>query len=103
MRRFIGAGVKFSMGTDAPTFLNFLQDDPNATELAYMVELGMSPMEAIIAGTRNGAEALGMLDLLGTIEEGKIADVIVLDGDPLKSMEAMKRIVIVVKDGIRYK
>jgi imidazolonepropionase-like amidohydrolase len=103
MRRFIKAGVKFSMGTDAPTFLNFLQDDPNATELGYMVELGMSSMDAIIAGTRNGAEAIGMLDELGTIETGKIADVIVVDGDPLKSMEVMKRVVIVIKDGIRYK
>jgi len=103
MRRFIKAGVKFSMGTDAPTFLNFLQEDPNATELGYMVELGMSPMQAIIAGTRNGAEALGMLKDLGTIEPGKIADVIVVAGDPLKSMEAMKRVAVVVKDGVRYK
>jgi imidazolonepropionase-like amidohydrolase len=103
MRRFIRAGVKFSMGTDAPTFLNFLQEDPNATELADMVALGMSPMEAIIAGTRNGAEALGMLDVLGTIEEGKIADVILVEGDPLKSMKAMKRVVVVIKDGVRYK
>lgn len=103
MRRFIRAGVKFSMGTDAPTFLNFLQEDPNATELADMVELGMSPMEAIIAGTRHGAEALDMLDALGTIEEGKVADVIVVDGDPLKSIDVMKRVVIVIKDGIRYK
>jgi imidazolonepropionase-like amidohydrolase len=68
-----------------------------------MVELGMSSMDAIIAGTRNGAEAIGMLDELGTIETGKIADVIVVDGDPLKSMEVMKRVVIVIKDGIRYK
>ncbi|MEX2123444.1 MAG: amidohydrolase family protein [Woeseia sp.] len=103
MRRFINANVKFSMGTDAPTFLNFLQDDPNATELAYMVELGMSPMDAIIAGTRNGAEALGMLEDLGTIEKGKIADVIVVAGDPLKSMQAMKRVAVVIKDGVRYK
>jgi len=103
MRRFINANVKFSMGTDAPTFLNFLQDDPNALELAYMVELGMTPMEAIIAGTRNGAEAIGRLKDLGTLEEGKIADVIVVEGDPLESMEAMKRVVLVIKDGVRFK
>jgi len=103
MRRFIKAKVKFSMGTDAPTFLNFQQEDPNATELAYMVELGMSPMDALIAGTRNGAEAIGMLSDLGTIEAGKIADIIVVAGDPLTSMEAMKRIAVVIKDGIRYK
>lgn len=103
MRRFIEATAKFSMGTDAPTFLNFLQEDPNATELAYMVELGMTPMQAIIAGTRNGAEAIGMLDDLGTIEEGKIADIIVVAGDPLVSMDAMKRVAVVIKDGVRYK
>ncbi|MDZ4729710.1 MAG: amidohydrolase family protein [Xanthomonadales bacterium] len=103
MRRFINAGVKLSMGTDAPTFLNFLQDDPNAKELAYMVELGMTPMDAIMAGTRNGAEAIGMLDKLGTLEEGKIADIIVVAGNPLESMEAMKRVAVVIKDGIRYK
>jgi len=103
MRRFIDANVKFSMGTDAPTFLNFLQEDPNALELGYMVELGMSPMDAILAGTRNGAEAIGMADQLGTIEKGKIGDVIVVAGNPLESMEAMKRIAIVIKEGVRYK
>lgn len=103
MRRFIKANVKFSMGTDAPTFLNFLQEDPNAEELADMVELGMTPMDTLVAGTRNGAEAIGMLDELGTIEKGKIADIIVVAGNPLESMEAMKRIAVVIKDGVRYK
>ncbi|MEI9849902.1 MAG: amidohydrolase family protein [Sphingomonas sp.] len=103
MRRFIRHKVKFATGTDATAFLNFQQDDPNATEMGYMVEMGMSPMDAIIATTRIGAEASGMLDRLGTIEPGKIADVIVVAGDPLKSMDAMKRVAIVIKDGIRYK
>ena len=78
MRRFIKGGVKFWMGTDTPTFLNYQQEDPNANEMRYMVEMGMTPMQAIEASTRNGAEALGMLDQLGTIEEGKLADVIVV-------------------------
>lgn len=105
MRRFIKANIKFSMGTDAPTFLNYLQEDPNAEELADMVELGMTPMDTLIAGTRNGAEAIGMLDELGTIEieKGKIADIIVVAGHPLESMEAMKRIAVVIKDGIQFK
>lgn len=103
MRRFIKAGVKFSMGTDSTSFLNFQQDDPNALEMGYMVQMGMKPMDAIIASTRNGAEALGMLKDLGTIETGKLADVIVVAGDPLKNMEAMKRVAVVIKGGVRYK
>lgn len=103
MRRFIKAGVKFSMGTDATSFLNFQQDNPCATEMAYMVEMGMSPMDAIIASTRNGAELAGMLDRLGTLEVGKTADVIVVAGNPLETMEAMKRVAVVIKDGIRFK
>lgn len=103
MRRFIREGAKFSMGTDTPAFLNFQQEDPNANEMRYMVEMGMSPMDVIIASTRNGAEALGMLDELGTIEEGKLADVIVVAGNPLLDMEAMKRVYAVIKGGVRYK
>ncbi|MGF7147614.1 imidazolonepropionase-like amidohydrolase [Sphingomonas zeicaulis] len=103
MRRFIKAGVKFSMGTDSTSFLNFQQDDPNATEMAYMVELGMTPMDSIIASTRNGAEMLGMSSALGTVEVGKIADVIVVAGNPLEDIGVMKNVAIVIKDGIRFK
>src|SRR6185437_15504068 len=102
-RRFIRHKVKFAMGTDSGSFFNFLQDAPAATEMGYMVKMGMTPMEAIQAATRNGAELARMADKLGTIEAGKIADVIVVAGDPLKSMEAMKRVAFVIKDGIRFK
>ncbi|MFN2447937.1 MAG: amidohydrolase family protein [Vicinamibacterales bacterium] len=103
MRRFIKAGAKFAMGTDTGSFLNFQQEDPNANEMMYMVEMGMTPMQAIEASTRNGAEALGLLKDLGTIEKGKLADVIVVAGNPLQNMAAMKRVSIVVKGGVRYK
>jgi imidazolonepropionase-like amidohydrolase len=103
MRRFIKAGAKFSMGTDTGAFLNFQQEDPNAAELMLMVEMGMDPVRAIQAGTRNGAEALGLLKDLGTIENGKLADVIVVAGNPLQNMAAMKRVAYVVKGGVRYK
>ena len=68
-----------------------------------MVEMGMDPMSAIAAATRNGAEALGLLKDLGTIEKGKLADVIVVAGNPLLNMDAMKRVAYVVKGGVRYK
>jgi imidazolonepropionase-like amidohydrolase len=103
MRRFIRAGAKFSMGTDTPAFLNFQQEDPNANEMRYMVEMGMTPMQAIEASTRIGAEALGLSRELGTLEVGKLADVIVVAGNPLQDMRAMKRVHAVIKRGVRYK
>ena len=103
MSRFIREGAKFSLGTDTPSFLNFQQEDPNAVEYAYMVRHGMSPMDAIIAATRNGAEALGLEDELGTIEEGKLADVIVIAGNPLADISALKSVYSVIKGGVRYK
>ncbi len=57
----------------------------------------------IEAGTRNGAEALGLLKDLGTLEKGRLADVIVVAGNPLQNMSAMKRVAYVVKGGVRYK
>jgi imidazolonepropionase-like amidohydrolase len=103
VRRWLKAGVKLAMGTDGTTFLNFQQNAQEATEMATLVSLGMTPMQAIISATRTGAEVLGMQDRLGTIEEGKLADIILVEGDPLKDITAMRRVVYVVKDGIRFK
>jgi len=103
MRRFIKEGVEFSMGTDTGAFMDFQQEDPNAAEMMYMVEMGMDPMKAIEAATRNGAKALGLVNDLGTIETGKLADVIVVAGNPLQNMAAMKRVAYVIKGGVRYK
>ena len=103
MRRFIMAGAKFSTGTDTNSFLNFQQEDPMANEMMSMVEMGMPPADVIVASTRNGAEALGLVKDLGTVEKGKLADVIVVAGNPLERMEAMKRVAYVVKGGVRYK
>jgi imidazolonepropionase-like amidohydrolase len=103
MRQFIIAGAKFSTGTDTNSFLNFQQEDPMANEMASMVEMGMPPVDVIVASTKNGAEALGLLKDLGTVEKGKLADVIVVAGNPLQHMSAMKRVAYVVKGGVRYK
>jgi len=103
MRRFIQAGVKFFMATDSEAFLNFQQENPDANEMRYMVELGMTPLEAIRASTRNGAEALGILDQVGTLEVGKLADVIIVPGSPLTDIEVMKRVFVTIKGGVRYK
>ena len=103
MRRFIKAGVKFFMATDTGAFLNFQQQNPDVLEMRSMVELGMTPMEAILSATRNGAEALGILDDVGTLEEGKLADVIVVPGNPLLDINVMKRVYVTIKGGVRYK
>ncbi len=74
-----------------------------ANEMMSMVEMGMSPVDVIAASTRNGAQALGIVKDLGTVEKGKLADVIVVAGNPLAHMDAMKRVAYVVKGGVRYK
>jgi imidazolonepropionase-like amidohydrolase len=78
-RRAYAAGVKLVLGTDAGTPFNRHGD--NARELALMVKLGVAPVDALCAGTRNGAELLGKLDTLGSIEPGKLADLVLVDGD----------------------
>jgi imidazolonepropionase-like amidohydrolase len=78
-RRAYAAGVKLVLGTDAGTPFNRHGD--NARELALMVKLGVTPLDALRAGTRNGAELLGKLDSFGTIEPGKTADLVLVDGD----------------------
>jgi imidazolonepropionase-like amidohydrolase len=73
------SGVKLVLGTDAGTPFN--RHGENALEMALMVDLGAEPLDALRAGTRNGAELLGRLDDLGTIEPGKLADLVLCRGD----------------------
>ena len=82
------AGVKIGMGTDAGTPFNLHGN--NAWELELMVELGFSPTEALCAGTGVAAEIIGLGDSLGTVEAGKLADLIVVKGDPLTDVGLLK-------------
>lgn len=82
------AGVKIAMGTDAGTPFNLHGN--NAWELGLLVELGFSPMEALCAATGVAAEVVGLDDSLGTVEKGKLADLIVVDGDPLNDVGILK-------------
>ena len=95
-------GVNIAMGTD-------MGYDPqmgtNARELAVYVELGMKPMEAILTTTRNAARALKLDKDIGTIEAGKLADIIAVAGDPLKNIRCLqdkKNIQVVMKEGRVY-
>ena len=60
----------------------------------------MSPMQAIVAGTKNGAELLGLEEEIGTLEVGKQADLIVVDGDPVEDISQIENLVLVMKDGM---
>jgi len=91
------AGVKIAVGLD----LGGYATDPKvfAREFAVLHEAGMTPMEAIQAGTRVGAELLQWDDRLGTIEAGKLADIIAVPGNPLEDMSALERVSFVMIGG----
>jgi len=93
------AGVKIAFGTDAGVFAH----GKNYKEFEYMVEAGMPAMTAIKTATVNGAELLGMSDKIGSIEKGKLADIIAVEGDPITDIKLMKEVRFVMKDGVIYK
>ncbi len=93
------AGVKIAFGTDSGVSLHGY----NAYEFQYMVEAGMPAMEAIKAATITPAEIIGNQKDLGTIEVGKIADIIATDGNPLQDIKMMRKVSFVMKDGVIYK
>jgi imidazolonepropionase-like amidohydrolase len=95
--RAVAAGVKVAMGTDS----GVTPHGNNLRELGLMVEGGMTPMEAIEATTRSAAQLMGLDDELGTLEAGKRADLVVVDGDPLDLATLPDRIEAVYKDGAR--
>jgi imidazolonepropionase-like amidohydrolase len=68
-----------------------------------MAEAGMPPMETIRCATVNAADLLGMSESLGSIEKGKWADIVAVDGDPIKDIQAMGRMKFVMKNGVVYK
>ncbi|MCZ2839869.1 metal-dependent hydrolase family protein [Modestobacter sp. VKM Ac-2985] len=97
----VASGMRIAAGTDAGTPFNPHGD--LARELALMVHYGLTPMQTIIAATRGAAENLGLAHELGTLEVGKLADLIVVDGDPVADITATGRVVLVVKDGVVHR
>tara|TARA_R110002051_G_scaffold159536_6_gene230987 strand:- start:9014 stop:10294 length:1281 start_codon:yes stop_codon:yes gene_type:complete len=92
-------GVKIAFGTDAGVFPHGL----NAKEFGYMVEVGMPAIEAIQSATITNATLLGMSDELGQVKEGFLADVVAVQGDPLKEISVLEKVVFVMKNGVVYK
>jgi len=95
----IKAGVKICLGTD----LLPLPAELHAREFGELVKLGMTSMEAIRAATVVPAEMLGWNERLGTLEVGKLADIIAVAEDPLKNISALEKVVLVMKDGVVVK
>jgi imidazolonepropionase-like amidohydrolase len=93
--RAIAAGVKVAMGTDS----GVMPHGRNLRELGEMVKCGMSPGDALVATTRTAAELLGVLDDRGTVEPGKRADLVVVEGDPFDVDDIGERIAAVYQDG----
>lgn len=92
-------GVKIAFGTDAGVFPH----GENGKEFGYMVEAGMPAMEALKSATLVAAEVLGMSDKIGTIEKGKLADIVAVDENPLTNIKTMEKVSFVMKDGVVYK
>ena len=93
------AGVKIALGTDAAVYPHGL----NAHELAVYVRLGMTPLQAIQSATVTDAELLGWSDKIGSIEAGKWADIIAVDGDPLQDITTLQHVKFVMKGGQVFK
>jgi imidazolonepropionase-like amidohydrolase len=92
-------GVRILFGTDT----GVSPHGDNAVEFVYMVEAGMPPLEAIRAATIRPAEFLGIEDRLGSLESGKLADIVAAPGDVLDDVTAMRRVDFVMKDGVIYR
>ncbi|HVV04820.1 MAG TPA: amidohydrolase family protein [Puia sp.] len=93
------AGVKIAFGTDAGVYAH----GKNWIEFVYMTEAGMPPLEAIKCATLNAAELIGVSDKVGSIEKGKLADIVAVDGDPTQDIHVMGNMKFVMKDGVVYK
>ena len=102
VKQFVESGAIMGMGTDSGTPMNF-HTEALWREIKAHVDMGMSPQRAIMAATRvNARSVLGLPDR-GTIEPGKLADIIVVNGNPLFDITALSHVEVVVKDGVVYK
>jgi len=99
-KRAIAAGVKVALGTDAAVYPHGL----NARELdVYVNQFGMTPLAALQTGTLNAADLMGWTDKIGSLEVGKWADMIAVNGDPLKDVRILQHVPFVMKAGVIYK
>ena len=94
-------GVKIALGTDAGGF--DWKKTNQAKEFEYFVQAGMTPMQAIRAGTSIASELLGWSNTTGTVEAGKWADLVAVSGNPLKDITELQKVKFVMKGGVIFK
>jgi imidazolonepropionase-like amidohydrolase len=99
VRRALAAGVKIALGTDAAVYPH----GNNALEFVLMAADGMTPAQALRAGTWSAAELLGVEKTVGTLEPGKLADVVAVPGNPLDDIQLTQSVLFVMKDGVVYR
>ncbi len=99
VRKAISKGVKIGLGTDSAVYPH----GRNAGELAELVRVGMKPVDALRAATMTDAELFGLADKLGSLEAGKLADVIAVPGDPLADIAATQKVLFVMKEGVVFR
>jgi imidazolonepropionase-like amidohydrolase len=98
-QKAIAKGVKIGLGTDAAVYPH----GRNAEEFHQMVDLGMKPIDALKAGTSSDADLLGLSSKIGTLEAGKLADVVAVPGDPLENIRQTEHVFFVMKEGVVYR
>jgi imidazolonepropionase-like amidohydrolase len=98
-RKAYRRGVKIAFGTDAGVFPH----GENAKEFGYMVEAGMPAIEAILSATVVNAGILGLADQIGSLETGKLADIVATDENPLENIHTLENVSFVMKEGVIYK
>jgi imidazolonepropionase-like amidohydrolase len=100
LKRFVAGGGQVALGTDYAGYSMPFELGMPITEIELMHQAGMTPMQIIVAATKNAAHVSNRDRDLGTLEVGKIADVLIVNGDPLQDLHALLDVRLVVKDGV---
>lgn len=99
VRKAIAKGIKIGLGTDAAVYPH----GRNAGEFHLLVDHGMRPIDALKAGTSVDAQLLGIADRTGTLEAGKLADIVAVPGDPVENIRQVEKVMFVMKEGVVYR
>jgi imidazolonepropionase-like amidohydrolase len=103
LRRFVAAGGAVALGTDYAGYDRPFELGMPISEIEWMLEAGMTPMQAIVAATRNAARVCNRGGDLGTVEAGRIADLLVIEGDPLQDIRALLDVRMVIHNGVKIR